>query len=266
LSRIAEAASIAFGHCELTTNGLLLTNTRWNLLKDHVSRIKVSLDTLEPIAFRAITGVVDTHGVEKVLAAINMVKNDGKDVVINCVVTRKTLPGIWTLLDWAMENNIRVHLLDYYYSEERRNDWAENFVFVDTLLGELSARYGIPFQENRFGCEFFVFTNLAGSIIRVKRSTAATMRAEKCKKCGIYCQEGLYGLKLSLQGWLTTCPSQRQEDGILCDPQWGENVLAERVKHFFEDLNDAEPDSSAFYTFLSKRNLAPICAKSSALD
>ncbi len=258
LDQIAATTVKAFGHCELTTNGLLLNSTKWRSLSHHISRVKISLDTLDPELFCTITGVSDQRALQKVIAAITMIKNEGKELAINAVVTRRTLPGIWALLDWALDTGLRVHLLDYYYSDERRDDWINNFVVVDNLLEALSKRYGPPNREDRFGCEFFMFSNSPGSIVRVKRSTSATMRAAKCANCKIYCQEGLYGLKLSIQGWLTTCPSLMTEHGVLCDPEWSPKELAMNVSHLFHDLKESRPNPVGFDNFLVKRGLTPL--------
>jgi len=72
----------------MTTNGMLLEEYAGMLKAAGLSRVNVSLDTLDPLRYRFITRGGD---ITRVLAGINAARAAGLDPVkINCVVTRSS--------------------------------------------------------------------------------------------------------------------------------------------------------------------------------
>jgi cyclic pyranopterin phosphate synthase len=82
LAQIPQVEDLA-----LTTNGVLLPRLAWELRKAGLQRLTVSLDTLDPVTFRELSG---GHGeVDDVLAGIAAAEQAGfTRLKLNCVVMR----------------------------------------------------------------------------------------------------------------------------------------------------------------------------------
>ncbi len=264
LAQIAGAARPLVDRLELNTNGLLLTPHRWSKLAPYFDRVKLSLDTLDPALFKRLTEAPGRNPIGKVLQAIDLVTAYGTELAINCVVSRDTLPTLQPLLDFATSRGLRLHLLDYYFTEERRQNWQQQFIPVEYLMPGLRDRYGSPTVEPIFGCGFHRYDVRATSdgpaaVVRVKTSCSGTMRAPRCATCTHYCQEGMYGFKLSTDGWVTTCPSNDETDGDLLEADMTAEQINGRLAGLLSDLDNTiyEPDSMLALIAKQRLMLAP---------
>lgn len=139
---------------EITTNGTMLTHARWQELAPYFDRVKISMDSIEPTEFQRMTGLKLADGLDKVQNAIKMVRDSGVDIAVNCVVMNSNLGEITGVIDWAKEQRVRLHLLDFYHTEERHHVWEREFVPLENVIPGLIQRYGKPEEEDRFGCKF----------------------------------------------------------------------------------------------------------------
>ncbi len=96
----------------LTTNGLLLANQAQVLYDAGLRRINVSLDTLDPERFRAISR---RDGLDRVLAGIDAAKEAGFDPIkINAVVIRgANEQDVVPLARFARENDLEMRFIEY---------------------------------------------------------------------------------------------------------------------------------------------------------
>ncbi len=96
----------------LTTNGLLLANQAQALFDAGLRRINVSLDTLDPGRFRAISR---RDGLERVLDGIAAAKAAGfHPIKINAVVIRGTNEqDVVPLARFARENDLEMRFIEY---------------------------------------------------------------------------------------------------------------------------------------------------------
>ena len=62
-----------------------------------------------------------------------------------------------------------VSLLDFYYSDERRAVWQQEFFPIEELAASFAACYGPSEAQERFGCRFFWF-DADGVQVRFKDS------------------------------------------------------------------------------------------------
>lgn len=260
LPEIAATARPLVDRLELNTNGLLLTPHRWSMLAPYFDRVKLSLDTLDPDLFKRLTDAPGHNPIGKVLEAVDLVSASGTELAINCVVSRDTLPTLQPLLDFTTRNGLRLHLLDYYFTEERRQNWQKQFIPIETLMPGLRQRYGRAAAEPIFGCGFYRYDIPAtadgpASVVRVKTSYSGTMRAPRCTTCTHYCQEGMYGLKLSTDGWVTTCPSTDEADGTLLEPDMTPTEIGDRLASILSDLDNAKYEPDSMLTLIAKRGL-----------
>lgn len=216
LDRLLAGARPLFERVELTTNGARLPRFA-AAVRDHVDLLKVSLDAVDPDRVARITD--RRHGYAQAVAAIEWAVAHGVPLGINTVLMRSTADDLDATIRFARELTRRasapvyLSLLDFYYTPSRRDQWLEEFLPVNDVLDRLSATFGAPVEQDRFGCRFGWF-DADGLQVRVKDSWSATMRAPKCGDCPVYCQEGVYGIKHSAEGWVTTCPSDRPDHGL----------------------------------------------------
>lgn len=258
LFEIVETIRPIVGRLELNTNGLLASREHLDLFS-RFDRVKISLDTLNLVKFDEITGNRMGDGLPKVLSAIETAIDSGTNVAINCVVTSETQNGVQEILEWAQTKPLTIQLLDFYYTEERRDYWQETFVPVDELFSMVSRIVGpLAAETPHNGCEYFQSggtTELPK--VRIKSSFSATTRSNKCGGCSAYCQEGVYALRYSTRGYVTYCPSYVEGHGIALDPDMDslkiQNVLAELL----DEIKYAKPVRGTFVELLRRRDLNP---------
>lgn len=260
LPKIVAAARKIFQRVELTTNGWRLEEML-PYLYPNLDLLKVSLDAVDARMVTEITKGTPLEA-ERAIASIRLGCARGLKVGVNVVVMRSNYSQIRGIIDLCREINksgpghAYVSLLDFYYSAEKRDFWEREFVLLDELGEAFTGLYGNPVQQERFGCRFFWF-DADGVQVRFKESTGATHRAAKCQKCPLYCQEGIYGLKHSLEGWVTTCPTGDPRFGIHLTPGLEEADADRLLSDLFSDIRTAQPDADSFQTLLSTHGLVP---------
>ncbi|HEU4390305.1 MAG TPA: GTP 3',8-cyclase MoaA [Blastocatellia bacterium] len=128
----------------LTTNGSLLAEQLPALKSAGLSRVNVSLDTLDPLKFRAITKRGDLDAVLKGLFAA---KDAGlHPIKINAVVERGANDDdILPLVEFAREHRFGVRFIEYM-DVGNANHWVfDKMVPKREILDRISSRY--PLQE-----------------------------------------------------------------------------------------------------------------------
>lgn len=243
---------------ELNTNGLLLNGKRWQSLSFYFNQVKISMDSLSPNIFFGITGINNSDALTKIVAAINIVKNSGIEVVINAVLLRRTVQSILELIDFAYEQGVRLHVLDFSYTDECRNIWEQEFLPAEILMEEIAERYTNKEQVPRFGVGYFEFKLSRQTTVRVRTSLSGSMRSQRCQNCTHYCQTGLFGLMLSTDGWVTTCQgSHYEEDGILLNPDMTPEAIRKALKPLTHELTTSWHQADSFKKFVTLQNLKP---------
>lgn len=257
LPDIIQGVRPLFDRVELTTNGARL-NKMTDAVKENIDLLKVSLDSVRPSDVQLITGrkFAYDHAQESIRWAVS----EGVPLALNAVLMRRTYGALDQTVDFVRElvrdakASVHLSLLDFYYSPSRRAEWLEDFLPTQSVLDLLTHRYGAPKIQDRFGCRFYWF-DVDGLSVRLKDSYSATMRAPKCQGCTSYCQEGVYGIKHSAEGWLTTCPSDREDLGVLLDPLLPPTELADLVRTVLYDVEVAAPQEDSFSVMCSTHGL-----------
>lgn len=259
LADLLAGARPLFDRVELTTNGAKLAKVA-DVVAGHVDLLKVSLDAVDADAVAALTG--RGHAFANAVASIRWAVDAGVPLGINAVLMRGTAAELDTTIDFARGLTVAatapVHLslLDFYYSPSRRELWQEQWLPTSAVMRLLTDRYGPPVEQDRFGCRFFWF-DADGLSVRLKDSFSATMRAPKCDGCASYCQEGIYGIKHSVEGWLTTCPSDRPDLGVHLPASLTDAELAGRVAGVLGDVHSAVAHTDSFATLCATHGLTP---------
>lgn len=262
LPEFVQFAGGLFERVELTTNGYAAGSMLAAMIP-YLSTLKVSLDTLDSSLAHVINGAsADT--ISRAVDVIHSGCEHGLRVGVNIVAMRSILPGLDSLIQMVSDINANgypgqayVSILDFYYSEERRQLWEREFVpltELEALFGEL---YGTAVEEEKFGCRF-VWYHQGRTSIRLKDSFHRTLRGDRCHNCPVYCQEGIYSVMHSTCGWVTYCPTSRIEFGFELSPKLTEERADELLSAMLTDVRLAEPDSTSFARMLDKHDLHPL--------
>jgi cyclic pyranopterin phosphate synthase len=139
----------ALDELTLTTNGSQLTKYAHELADHGVRRINISLDTLDPDRFRAITRWGE---LSKVLAGIDAAQAAGLKVKINAValkgVNDDELP---TLLEWAHGRGMELTLIEVMPLGEIGAGRLEQYLPLSMVRARLAQRFTLTDTDHRSG-------------------------------------------------------------------------------------------------------------------
>lgn len=259
LGEIVEGARPFYRRVELTTNGRLL-DRHMAQMAPHLDLLKVSLDGSTSERANVLSqGRGDNF--RRAIDAVGMGLACGLNVAINVVAMRRTTDDLEAILDLARElgkndpGRLYVSVLDLYYAPETRDVWKSDFVPLSDLADSLMRKFGPGQTQDRKGCGIDWWDD-NGVLIRLKDSYSGTYRAPKCVACPVFCQEGFYGLKHSLEGWVTGCPSDSPELGVWLDPNLSNEAAQTLLAPLQRDLDLTRLDNDSFNTFLQVNGLA----------
>ncbi|MBM4205014.1 MAG: radical SAM protein [Gammaproteobacteria bacterium] len=134
----------------LTTNGQLLARKAAMLLDAGIRRINISLDTLNPNAFREIARSGD---LATVLAGIDLMAEAGVRIKINMVPLRSAnLDQVLPLLDYCLKRGFELRFIELMKMGHLRagNQFTRDFIGMDELLGMIATRYTYTRTEAPF--------------------------------------------------------------------------------------------------------------------
>jgi len=133
----------------LTTNGSQLARYARDLAAAGVKRINVSLDTRDPLKFRAITRWGD---LDKVLAGIDAAQDAGLKIKINTVALRDTnedeLPD---MLEWAHGRGMDLTLIETMPMGEIDGDRTAQYLPLSLVRANLERHYTLTDSDYRTG-------------------------------------------------------------------------------------------------------------------
>jgi molybdenum cofactor biosynthesis enzyme MoaA len=261
LSILVQQAAKIFNRVELTSNGFRLLEVLPEIAS-YLSLLKVSLDTIDESMNSKITRGPRSEAA-KACAAIEEACRLGVHVGVNVVVLRSFADQIDQIVAFCRRINAKgyagnayVSLLDFYYSPEQRAIWQTEFVPIEFVARGFENRYGPRTAQDRFGCTFYWF-DADGVEIRLKDSLEATHRGHRCHECKLFCQEGIYALKHSVEGWVTYCPTGEPSYGAHLAPSLTDGEADAVLNPFIVDIRCAVPDRSSFETMLRTHALRP---------
>ncbi len=257
LPDLLVSARALFDRVEITTNGSDHDDSMaTRFARVPLDLVKISLDATDPTSFAVITGVNNPAVFQGVIETVRTLAARGVPMALNAVVMRSTLASLRKLIAFARMVPCPIHLLDYVFYPSKRDHWETEFVPMEFLANVFTEEYGPPKTVTRYGCTFYTY-NLEDIYIRFKDSMTATTRAPACSRCMEYCQEGPYGLKLSVEGWVTACPSIDPRKGVALPAGLDSNDAADRLATLVPMFTNTEVDTRSFAHFLRRWDLHP---------
>lgn len=193
---------------ELTSNLLSLDRYRKKLKDstDVITKFKVSLDTFDKEKYYKLTR---RDVLNQVLENMIFLIDTGYNVQLNRVTMKSTQNELtdYILRANAMKANINLLDLVFYKGSDSKNDfknWETEFVSAEdtwNFLTENIEGFGEMVPDMRYG---FRTTYKQTNIIL--KDSRLTKRAERCQVCPLYCQEGIFTVRIASDGTITTCP------------------------------------------------------------
>lgn len=139
---MGEVGRMGLSDISLTTNGQLLTRKLPILLEAGISRINVSLDTLDPAAFRAIARGGD---LQTVLDGMEQARAAGIRIKVNMVPLRgQNLDQVMPLLNYCLERGYELRFIELMRMGHLASDqsgFLQQFVSLAQLLSLIGERY-----------------------------------------------------------------------------------------------------------------------------
>jgi cyclic pyranopterin phosphate synthase len=133
----------------LTTNGSQLSRFASQLKEAGIARVNVSLDTLDPEKFRAITRWGD---LDKVLAGIDAARAAGLAVKINMVALRDVNDHeIPAMLQWAHGKGMDLTLIETMPMGDIGTDRVEQYMPLSVVRADLEKRFTLLDSQHRTG-------------------------------------------------------------------------------------------------------------------
>jgi len=139
----------ALDELTVTTNGSQLARHAKDLAACGVRRINVSLDTLDPNKFRAITRWGDFA---KVMQGLDAAQGAGLQVKINAVALKGVNEDeLETLLEWAHGRGMDLTLIEVMPLGEIDGQRIDQFLPLSMVRARLAARYTLQDLDDRTG-------------------------------------------------------------------------------------------------------------------
>ncbi len=185
-------ATGALGELTLTTNGSQLARFARELADCGVRRINVSMDTLDPAKFRAITRWGD---LDKVLAGIDAAQAAGLAVKINAVALKNLNEDeIPALMQWAHARDMALTLIEVMPMGDIGEGRIDQYVPLSLVRARLAQQYTLTdLDDNTGGPARYVRVGETGG----KLGFITPMTHNFCKSCN--------RVRITCTGTLHTC-------------------------------------------------------------
>jgi len=148
----------------LTTNGTLLSRFARDLAACGVRRVNVSLDTLDPARYRAVTRRGD---ISKVLAGLDAAQAAGLRVKLNAVASRGAFEAeIDDLIRFAHGRGMDLSLIEEMPLGETGTDRPDRFLRLDRLVDDLGKRWTLsPDRKSTGGPARYLHITETGGLL-----------------------------------------------------------------------------------------------------
>ncbi|TAL39188.1 MAG: GTP 3',8-cyclase MoaA [Spirochaetes bacterium] len=183
----------------LTTNGMLLGQALPGLAGNGVSKLNISLDTIDRTRFRAITG---SDRIDDVLDAIDRALEAGRfSVKINAVLFRETLDELDGMLDYFRDRDVTLRFIERMPFNGEPG--AEGFTGFGELVRMLEQRGTLERNTSIDTSVAVMYSFLYKGLHRMRVGVIPPMTHKFCGRCN--------RLRLTCDGLLRVCLHSRKE-------------------------------------------------------
>jgi cyclic pyranopterin phosphate synthase len=133
----------------LTTNGSQLTRYADDLYRHGMRRVNVSLDTLDPVKFKAITR---WGGFDKVMDGIKAAKDAGLDIKLNAVALKGVNEDeLSDMLGWCGENDLDLTIIETMPMGEITGDRTDQYLPLSMVRARLQEDWTLEASDHKTG-------------------------------------------------------------------------------------------------------------------
>lgn len=174
----------------LTTNGTRLAECAQALVDAGVKRVNVSLDTLVPETYRAITR---TGSLSKVVEGIAAASRAGLQIKINMVALKGINEAeISAMIDWCDERGHHLTLIETMPLGDTGEDRTDHYLPLDGVRRRLEEHYDLLPDPHRSGGPALYY-RIAGKRVRLGFITPMTHNfCESCNRVRLAADGKLY--------------------------------------------------------------------------
>lgn len=232
LTDIIQFSSPRFRETRIITNGWNLSTIAPSLRTRGLSSLEISMDAADPDAYARMTQT-SPEMYYTVRAGITAAKQLGFPIQINMVLMRQNFDQIEPMLALVTEiGDVTLKILELvYYEYPGYEFWQRNFVSMDEVIpivrrhSEESAWTAPP---GNIGSPSPVFHLQNGARVIIKDGKVGTSYASICDGCPLFpCQDGLYGLTLTHEGYLKMCKHRTDLYIPLFEMRDGERIVTD---------------------------------------
>ena len=226
----------------LTTNGSQLARYADELAACGVKRVNVSLDTLDPAAFAAISRRGE---LAEVLAGIDAADRAGLKVKINAVAQSDVTEAYAeSLIRWAHGRGYDVAFIEVMPLGDVQADWSRRFVPLARLRAELAERLTLTAAAYRSAgpARYWRVEETGGLVGFITPMTHSF--CESCNRVRLTCSGRLY-LCLGQETAVDLAGVLRQGDDDAVDMAIRQAVARKPIGHSFAEAAVGAPRASA---------------------
>ena len=204
---VRQSFSIGMSRIGVTTNGLLLNSylQKNKHLPEELSLLTISLDTIDPQRFKAITG---QDKLSEILAGLKLARKTNPNLLIraNKVLLRSEMDCLFEYIYFIDSAGFidEINFLNLILKDKKdKNFFEKEFI---------SATEVVNFFKKSSDCKFLIDEkyeyniSLPSGLKIIIKDTNSTLRNKRCDECPIYCQEGYFTIRVATDGTITTCP------------------------------------------------------------
>lgn len=223
-----------FREMRMITNGWNLSKIAPQLKQAGLDILEISLDAAEPESY-AIMTKTSTEMYHKVRDGIEEAIAQGFPIQLNMVLTQQNRDQIDPMLKLVEEfGNVTLKMLELvYYEYPGYKFWKENFLSMDEVIPMVQAySQGTSwvYPPGDVGSPMPGFALKNGAKVIVKDGVVGTTYANVCKGCAVFpCQDGLYGLTLTIDGYLKMCKHRTDLHLALFEVQDGRRIFSDKT-------------------------------------
>lgn len=183
-------ASGALAELTLTTNASRLAEHAADLARHGMRRINVSLDTLDPEAYRRITRGGDLR---RTLAGIEAARDAGLRIKINAVALRQdNAADLPALIEWAHGQGHDLTLIETMPLGDDMGDRTDQFLSLVEVRRDLEARWSLtPLARRTGGPARYVRVEETGGVLGFITPMTHGF-CESCNRIRVTCTGRLY--------------------------------------------------------------------------
>ncbi len=231
---VVDFSSKLFPETRIITNGWSLNKLAPHLKKAGLSSVEISLDAAESASFVRMTQTSIAMYVAVRMGIEECIKL-GFPIQLNMVVTRQNLNQVVPMLRLIESfGNVTLKMLELvYYEYPGYQFWKDNFVSMDDVFPIVQRNSKGPdwvYPPGNVGSPMPCFALGNNAKVLVKDGVVGTTYADMCKGCSVFpCQDGLYGLTLTTDGYLKMCKHRTDLHVPLFELQEGRRIFTEQT-------------------------------------